>query len=118
MHIKSLQKHHEADIKVIKARAELERVEADIAARLARVQAELNKLRAKAQAKVDKAVANAEKAKADVRTKENQHEMSKRHSEKMTERVKDQRKEVEVLRGWMAVDNVSPFVVFPVREVG
>lgn len=103
---------------VNKAKEELERVEADIAARLAKAQAELNKLRAKAQAKVDKAVADAEKAKADVKAKENRRETSKRHSEEMTGRVRDRRKEVEVLRGWMAVDNVNPFVIFLVREVG
>ena len=92
---------------MIKARAELEKVEADIAARLAKIQAELNKLRAKAQAKVDKAVADADKAKADVKAKENRREMSRRYSERMTDWVRDKRKEVEVLRGWMAVDDVS-----------
>jgi len=106
-HIKSLQKYHEADIAVVRARAELEKVEADIAARLAKVQAELNKFRVKAQGKVDQAVADAEKARAEVRSRENHREMSRRHSERVTDWVKDKRKEVEVLRGWMAVDNVS-----------
>ncbi|KAF9647861.1 hypothetical protein BDM02DRAFT_3116328 [Thelephora ganbajun] len=104
-HIKSLQRYHEADIAVIKARAELQKVEAEIAARLAKVQAELNKLRVRAQAKVDKATAEAEKAKADVRARENHREASRRYSEQMTDWVRDKRKEVEVLRGWMAVDN-------------
>ena len=110
-YIKSLQKYHEADVTVIKAKAEYEKVEADIAARLAKFQAELNKLRVKAQAKVDQAVAEAEKANAEVRARENHREASKRHSERMTDWVRDKRKEVEVLRGWMAVDNVgvSPF---------
>ena len=116
-HIKSLQKYHEADIAVIKARAELEKVEADIAARLAKVQAELNKLRVKAQAKVDKAMAEAEKAKADVKARENHREVSRRYSEQMTDWVRDKRKEVEVLRGWMAVDDVGPLVISPVHEV-
>ena len=93
---------------MIKAKAELEKVEADIAARVAKVQAELNKLRVRAQAKVDKAVADAEKAKADVRARENHREVSRRYSEQMTDWVRDKRKQVEVLRGWMAVDNVSP----------
>jgi len=106
-HIKSLQRYHEADIAVIKAKAELEKVEADIAARLAKVQTQLNKLRVKAQAKIDKAVADAEKAKADVRARENHRDASRRHSEQMTDWVRDKRKEVEVLRGWMAVDNVG-----------
>jgi hypothetical protein len=110
-YIKSLQKYHEADVTVIKAKAEYEKVEADIAARLAKFQAELNKLRVKAQAKVDQAVAEAEKANAEVRARENHREASKRYSERMTDWVRDKRKEVEVLRGWMAVDNVgvSPF---------
>ena len=97
---------------MVKARADLEKVEADISARLAKVQAELNKLRVKAQAKVDKAIAEAEKAKADVKAKENHREVSKRYAGRMTDWVKDKRKEVEVLRGWMAVDNVgvSPFL--------
>ena len=106
-HIKSLQKYHEADIAVVKARAELEKVEADIAARLAKVQADLNKFRVRAQGKVDQAVAEAEKAKAEVRARENHREMSRKHSERVTDWVRDKRKEVEVLRGWMAVDNVS-----------
>jgi len=104
-HIKSLQKYHEADIVVIRARAELEKVEADIAARVAKFQAELNKLRVKAQAKVDHAIAEAEKAKADVKARENHREASRRYSEQMTDWVRGKRKEVEVLRGWMAVDN-------------
>ncbi|KAF9790803.1 hypothetical protein BJ322DRAFT_1104453 [Thelephora terrestris] len=104
-HIKSLQKCHEADVGVITAKAELEKVEAEIAARLAKVQAELNKLRVKAQAKVDRAMAEAEKARADVRARENHREASRRHSEQMTGWVKDKRKEVEVLRGWKAVDD-------------
>ena len=33
--------------------------------------------------------------------------MSRKHSERVTDWVRDKRKEVEVLRGWMAVDNVS-----------
>ena len=106
-HIKSLQKYHEADIAVVKARAEVEKVEADIAARLAKVQADLNKFRVRAQGKVDQAVAEAEKAKAEVRARENHREMSRKHSERVTDWVRDKRKEVEVLRGWMAVDNVS-----------
>jgi len=106
-HIKSLQKYHEADIAVVKARAELEKVEADIAARLAKVQADLNKFRVRAQGKVDQAVADAEKARAEVRARENHREMSRKHSERVTDWVRDKRKEVEVLRGWMAVDNVS-----------
>ena len=110
-HIKSLQKYHEADIAVVKAKAELEQTEADIAARLAKVQAELNKMRVKAQAKVDKAVAEAEKAKAEVRARENHREVSKRYSERMSDWVRDKRKEVEVLRGWMAVDNVGAYTV-------
>ena len=92
---------------MIKARAELEKVETDIAARLAKVQAELNKLRVRAQANVDKAVADAEKARADVKARENHREMSKRYSEQMTGWARDKRKEVEVLRGWMSVDNVG-----------
>ena len=56
---------------------------------------------------MDQAVAEAEKAKADVRSRENHREMSRRHSERVTDWVRDKRKEVEVLRGWMAVDNVS-----------
>jgi len=117
-HIRSLQKFHEADIAVINARAELEKVETDIAARLAKVQAELNKLRVRAQAKVDKAVADAEKARADVRARENHREVSKRYSEQMTDWVRDKRKEVEVLRGWMAVDNVGFFFIrLPVELV-
>ena len=91
----------------MKARAELEKVEADIAARLAKVQAELNKFRTRAQGKVDQAIADAEKAKAEVRARENHREMSRKHSERVTDWVRDKRKEVEVLRGWMAVDNVS-----------
>lgn len=106
-HIKSLQKCHEADMAVIFARAELEKVETEIAARLAKVQAELNKLRVKAQAKVDRAMAEAEKARADVRAREDHREASRRHSEQVTGWVKDKRKEVEVLRGWKAVDDVS-----------
>ena len=78
-----------------------------------KVQAELNKLRVRAQAKVDKAIADAEKARADVRARENHREVSKRYSEQMTDWVRDKRKEVEVLRGWMAVDNVGFFVVPP-----
>ena len=62
---------------------------------------------------MDKAVADAEKAKSDVRARENYREVSKRYSEQMTDWVRDKRKEVEVLRGWMAVDNVSPFVTSP-----
>lgn len=92
---------------MVKARADLEKVEADISARLAKVQAELNKLRVKAQAKVDQAVAEAEKAKAEVRSRENHREVSRRYAERMTDWVRDKRKEVEVLRGWMAVDNVG-----------
>ena len=60
---------------------------------------------------MDKAVADAEKARSDVRARENHREVSKRYSEQMTDWVRDKRKEVEVLRGWMAVDNVSPFVI-------
>ena len=56
---------------------------------------------------MDQAVAEAEKAKADVRSRENHREMSRKHSERVTDWVRDKRKEVEVLRGWMAVDNVS-----------
>ena len=112
-HIKSLQKYHEADIAVVKARAELEQTEADIAARLAKVQAELNQFRVRSQAKVDRAVAEVEKAKAEVRARENHREVSRRHSERMTDWVRDKRKEVEVMRGWMAVDNVSVFSVPP-----
>ena len=96
---------------MLKAKAELEQTEADIAARLAKVQAELNKMRVKAQAKVDKAVAEAEKAKAEVRARENHREVSKRYSERMSDWVRDKRKEVEVLRGWMAVDNVGAYTV-------
>lgn len=112
-HVKSLQKCHEADIAVITAKAELEKAEAEIAARLAKVQGELNKLRVKAQAKVDRAMAEAEKAKADVRARENHREASRRHSEQMTDWVRDKKKEVEVLRGWKAVDDVcvSSFLV-------
>jgi hypothetical protein len=60
---------------------------------------------------VDKAVADAEKAKADVKARENHREVSRRYSEQMTDWVRDKRKEVEVLRGWMAVDNVGPLVM-------
>ena len=91
---------------MITARAELEKVEAEISARLAKVQAELNKLRVKAQGKVDRAVAEAEKAKADVRAREHHREASRRHSEQMTGWVRGKRREVEVLRGWKAVDDV------------
>jgi len=56
---------------------------------------------------VDKAIADAEKAKADVRARENHREVSRRYSEQMSDWVRDKRKEVEVLRGWMAVDNVG-----------
>lgn len=115
-HVKSLQRYHEADIAVISARAELEKVEAEIAVRLAKVQANLNKLRVKAQAKVDRAMAEAEKAKADVRARENHRDASRRHSEQMTDWVRDKRKEVEVLRGWKAVDDVS-VPSFPVVEL-
>jgi len=104
-HVKSLQRCHETDIVVISAKAELEKVEAEIAARLAKVQAKLNKLRVKAQSKVDRAQAEAEKAKADVRARENHREASRRHSEQMTDWVREKRKEVEVLRGWKAVDD-------------
>ena len=62
---------------------------------------------------MDKAVADAEKAKADVRARENHREVSKRYSERMSDWVRDKRKEVEVLRGWMAVDNVGPVVIHP-----
>jgi len=54
---------------------------------------------------VDRALAEAEKAKADVRARENHREASRRHSEQMTDWVRDKRKEVEVLRGWKAVDD-------------
>jgi uncharacterized membrane protein YfhO len=111
-HIKSLQRCHEAEIMVIFAKAEFNKVEAEIAARLAKVQADLNKLRVKAQTKVDRAAAEAEKANADVKARENHCEASKRHSEQMTGWVKDKRKEVEVLRGWKAVDDVS-LLLFP-----
>lgn len=56
---------------------------------------------------MDQAVADAEKARAEVRARENHREMSRKHSERVTDWVRDKRKEVEVLRGWMAVDNVS-----------
>lgn len=92
---------------MITARAELEKVEAEIAVQLAKVQANLNKLRVKAQAKVDRAMAEAEKAKAEVRARENHREASRRHSEQMTDLVRDKRKEVEVLKGWKAVDDVG-----------
>ena len=62
---------------------------------------------------MDKALADAEKAKADVRARENHREVSKRYSERMSDWVRDKRKEVEVLRGWMAVDNVGPLVIHP-----
>lgn len=106
-HIKSLQRYHEADIAVIRAKTELETVETEIAARLAKVQSELNKLRVKAQAKVDQAAAEAEKAKADVKSRENHRDVSRRYSEQITGLVRDKRKEVEVLRGWKAVDDVG-----------
>lgn len=106
-HMKALQKYHEADISVISAKAGLEKIEAEIGVRLAKVQAELNKLRVRAQRKVDRAIAEAEKAKADVRARENHREASRRHSEQMTGRIRDKRKEVEVLRGWKAVDDVG-----------
>lgn len=92
---------------MITAKAELEKVEAEIAVRLAKVQAKLNKLRVKAQSKVDRALAEAEKAMADVRARENHREASRRHSGRMTDLVRDKRKEVEVLRGWKAVDDVG-----------
>lgn len=62
---------------------------------------------------MDGAIADAEKARADVRARENHREVSKRYSEQMTDWVRDKRKEVEVLRGWMAVDNVSVFLHSP-----
>lgn len=92
---------------MITARAGLEKAEAEIAVRLAKVQADLNKLRVKAQTKLDRAMAEAEKAKAEVRARENHREASRRHSEQMTDWVKDKKKEVEVLRGWKAVDDVG-----------
>lgn len=65
---------------------------------------------------MDKAIADAEKAKTDVKARENHREVSRKYSERMTDWVRDKRKEVEVLRGWMAVDNVSvssfPFITW------
>ena len=115
-HFKSLQKCHEADIAVISAKAELEKAEAEIAARLAKVQAKLNKLRVKAQDKVNRAMAEAEKARADVRARESHREASRRHSEQVTDWIREKRKELEILRGWMAVDDVGASS-FPVIEL-
>ena len=94
---------------MVKAKAELEQTEADIAARLAKVQAELNKMRVKAQAKVDKAVAEAEKAKAEVRARENHREVSKRYSERMSDQLlyAAKRKLEEVTLGGRCVRNRS-----------
>lgn len=64
-------------------------------------------MRVKAQAKVDQAAAEAEKAKADVKSRENHRDVSRRYSEQITGLVRDKRKEVEVLRGWKAVDDVG-----------
>lgn len=103
-HTKALQTLHNRELAVIKAQSDLERADADIEARLAKIRAELNKSKAKAQAQFDKARAEVERARAEVRAHEEHREASRQHALETTEWVKDKRKEVEVLKGWLGVD--------------
>jgi F0F1-type ATP synthase membrane subunit b/b' len=106
-HTKALQNLHARELAVIKAQSELEKVEADVQARLAKVQSELQKPKAKAQAQLDSAMAEVERARAEVKAHEVSRDASRKHAMTTTDWVKDKRKEVEVLRGWMGVDEVS-----------